>query len=142
MKINKMYFIIIQILLISLGCFKTLVADTKKPENVYGEKNLGKPKIVFEEQTYDFGKIYLGEIVTHGFTFKNQGSDELIINNVKSSCGCTAALVSKSNILKGEEGSVQIKFNPGRYIGKVTKSVTVNSNDPENPTCKLTITGE
>lgn len=79
------------------------------------KKILEKPKIVFEEKLYDFGKIYIGEIVKHGFIFKNHGSGELIITSVKSSCGCTAALVSKSNLLKGEEGEVQIKFNPGRF---------------------------
>ena len=66
----------------------------------------------------------------------------MIINNVKSSCGCTAALVSKNILHKEEEGEVEIKFNSGHYVGKVTKSVIVNSNDPENSKYKLTITGE
>ncbi|OOP55621.1 MAG: hypothetical protein AYP45_13705 [Candidatus Brocadia carolinensis] len=35
--------------------------------------------MVFEEQTYNFGKIYIGEIVEHGFKFKNQGSAELLV---------------------------------------------------------------
>ncbi|NUO07617.1 MAG: DUF1573 domain-containing protein [Candidatus Brocadia sp.] len=137
MKEIKVCFFVIQLLLTFITCSNILVADT-----INNEKILEKPKIVFEEKTYDFGKIYIGELVTHGFKFKNQGSGELVINKVKSSCGCTAALVSKSNVLKGEEGEVQIKFNPGRYVGRVTKSVTVNSNDPENPAYKLTVTGE
>ena len=142
MREIKTFLFIIQLLLILIKCSNTLLADNIKNENIRSEKILEKPKIVFEEKIYDFGKIYVGEIVKYGFKFKNQGSGELIINSVKSSCGCTAALVSKSNVLKGEDGEVQIKFNPGRYVGKVTKSVTVNSNDPENPSYKLTITGE
>ncbi len=138
---NNLYLIIIQIFLIFVEC-NTLVAENKKVENVQDEKSAGKPKVVFEEQTYDFGKIYQGEIVQHEFRFKNQGNDDLIINNVKSSCGCTAALASKNNIPKGETGEIQIKFNPGHYLGKVLKTVTVNSNDPENAASKLTITGE
>lgn len=142
MKEMKVCLIMVQLLFIFITCCNVLIADTRDNENTHTEKILEKPKIVFEEKLYDFGKIYIGEIVKHGFIFKNHGSGELIITSVKSSCGCTAALVSKSNLLKGEEGEVQIKFNPGRFIGRVTKSVTVNSNDPENPAYKLTITGE
>ncbi|MCF6156603.1 MAG: DUF1573 domain-containing protein [Candidatus Brocadia sp.] len=137
MKKMKMCLIIVQLLFMSITCCNALMADI-----IDNEKILKKPKIVFEEKIYDFGKIYMGEIVKHGFKFKNLGSDELIVTSVKSSCGCTAALVSKSNLLTGEEGEVQIKFNPGRFVGRVTKSVTVNSNDPKNSTYKLTITGE
>lgn len=142
MKEIKVCLIGLQLLLIFITCSNTLVADTIDNENVHNKKILEKPKIVFEEKIFDFGKIYIGEIVKHGFKFRNQGSGELIINSVKSSCGCTAALASKSSIARGEEGEVEVKFNPGRFVGKVTKSVTVNSNDPENPACKLTITGE
>lgn len=117
-------------------------------ENIKGtvtsgvDANIKKPKIVFVEQTYDFGKVFIGENVQHKYEFKNVGEGELIINNVKSSCGCTAALVSKKNLLTNEKGEVEVKFNPGSYVGRVSKSVTVNSNDPENPLFKLTITGE
>lgn len=111
-------------------------------ENNSIEKTIAKPKIFFEEQVYDFGKIYISESVTHKFIFKNLGKGELIISNVKSSCGCTAALVSKDILHKEEEGEVEVKFNSGHYVGKVTKSVMVNSNDPENSKYKLTITGE
>lgn len=141
MKKIKVYLIIIQIL-VCVESSNILTADSKEKEDIRNEKISEKPIIVFEEQNYDFGKIYIGDIVKHGFKFKNCGSGELIIKNVKSSCGCTAALVSKSNLLKDEEGEVQIKFNPGRYVGKVTKSVTVNSNDLQNSSYKLTITGE
>lgn len=134
--------LIFHLLLIFVKCADISLADSIKNENVHNDENIKKPKIVFKEKIYDFGKIYIGEIVTHNFKFKNQGQDELIISSVKSSCGCTAALVSKSNIHKDEDGEIQIKFNPGRYVGKVSKSVTVNSNDPESPTYKLTITGE
>lgn len=141
MKNIYICFIIIQILVFG-ECSNILASDNKKKADFRNEKISEKPIIVFEKQNYDFGKIYIGDIMEHGFKFKNDGDGELIIHNVKTSCGCTAALVSKSNLLKDEEGEVKIKFNPGRFVGKVTKAVTVNSNDPQNPSCKLTITGE
>ncbi|MEK6559692.1 MAG: DUF1573 domain-containing protein [Planctomycetota bacterium] len=140
-EIRKYLLVLICILLISENSYYIFAADNKKIENVIDEK-VEKPNLVFEEQTYDFGRIYIGESVNHGFKFKNIGVGELVINNVKSSCGCTAALVSKNKLLKDEEGQVDVKFDAGRYVGKVTKSVIVNSNDPENLKYKLTITGE
>ena len=142
MKRIAMYLVIIHTVVVSNLCSGVFAADSIKDENIEIESMSDKPKIVFEEQIYNFGKIYIGEIVEHGFKFKNQGSGELIVNNVKSSCGCTAALVSKSHLLKDEAGEVQVKFNPGRYVGKVSKSVTVNSNDPKSSSVKLTIAGE
>ncbi|TVM00276.1 MAG: hypothetical protein CV087_15025 [Candidatus Brocadia sp. WS118] len=142
MNIIAMILFIIHTVVISMLYSGVFAADSVKDANNEIEKMSDKPKIVFEEQTYNFGKIYIGEIVEHGFKFENQGSGELIVNNVKSSCGCTAALVSKSHLLKDEAGEIQVKFNPGRYVGKVSKSVTVNSNDPKSSSVKLTITGE
>lgn len=142
LRIITKYFVVIYVLIFSIFYSGVFAAGIVKREKIEIDNQLDKPKIVFEEQTYNFGKIYIGEIVEHGFKFKNQGPAELIVNNVKSSCGCTAALVSKSHLLKDETGEVQVKFNPGRYVGMVSKSVTVNSNDPESSAVKLTIAGE
>jgi hypothetical protein len=129
-----------------LASSNILIADIKKGEGIsnkkIGEKNEDKPQIVFEKQVHDFGKNYIGEILRCRFKFKNKGSGELVIGSVKSSCGCTAALVSKNKLLKDEESEVDVTFNPGQRAGKITKSVIINSNDPNNPRYTLTITGE
>lgn len=142
LKLIAMLLVIIQGILISLLGSGVFAVDSVVDENASIEKMSDESKIVFEEEIFNFGKIYIGEIVEYGFKFKNLGSGELIINNVKSSCGCTAALVSKNHLQKNETGEVKVKFNPGRYVGKVSKSVVVNSNDPKCSAVKLTITGE
>ena len=141
-KLKICLIISIQILTFFVKSHSILATDNKIIENIIQGEKEEKPKIIFEEQIYNFGKIYIGESINHGFKFKNLGDGELIVNNVKSTCGCTAALVSKNKLAKDEEGQVEVKFNAGHYVGKVTKSVVVNSNDPENPKYKLTITGE
>lgn len=142
LKLIAMLLVIIQGILISLLGSGVFAVDSVVDENASIEKMSDESKIVFEDEIFNFGKIYIGEIVEYGFKFKNLGSGELIINNVKSSCGCTAALVSKNHLQKNETGEVKVKFNPGRYVGKVSKSVVVNSNDPKCSAVKLTITGE
>ena len=139
MNVRHGFIMALQILVFSVGTANVWSTDAVKTENT---AVAGKPKMVFEAPTFDFGKIYIGENVVHRFVFKNSGPGELVINSVKSSCGCTAAVVSKTILPKGETGELEVKFNPGHFVGKVTKSVMVNSNDPENPKCKVTITGE
>lgn len=44
-----------------------------------------QPKIVFEEEVYDFGEVMQGETVEHTFFFRNEGSEELVIDKVTPS---------------------------------------------------------
>jgi hypothetical protein len=39
--------------------------------------------LVFEENSYDFGEIKSGEVVSHVFKFQNCGSDTLRIKRVR-----------------------------------------------------------
>jgi hypothetical protein len=130
----RVYLIVI-IIVFNIGNCISVGAENKETNGVESE-------ISFEENTYDFGKVYMGEIVKHVYKFKNLGEGDLVIDSVKTACGCTAALVSKNKLKKNEEGQVEVKYNPGKYVGKVTKSVIVNSNDPKNKKIKLTIQGE
>ncbi len=43
------------------------------------------PKIQFDSQVFDFGKLDAGEQIAHVFTFKNTGGEVLIIEKVRSS---------------------------------------------------------
>ena len=142
MKVIVNYLKITLLLLAFTVSTHSITAGDVQNDNINSGKTIEKPKIFCEEQVFDFGKIYIGESIKHEFKLKNLGKGELIINNVKSSCGCTAVLASKNILHEDEEGEIEVKFNSGHYVGKVTKSVVVNSNDPENSKYKLTITGE
>jgi hypothetical protein len=99
------------------------------------------PQIEFDERDHNWGTVFEGEKVTHIFNFTNIGESELVIDKVKSSCGCTAALVSEKVIPPGGKGEVKATFDSSRRAGKQTKTITVTSNDPKEPTAKLSITG-
>jgi hypothetical protein len=55
------------------------------------------PKISTQQASYDFGSIPAGEKVSHDFIIYNTGDDTLVINDVRASCGCTAAKPEKNN---------------------------------------------
>ncbi len=97
------------------------------------------PHIVFEDDSHDFGNLYKGEKASHRFTFSNEGTDDLVIQNVKTSCGCTAAALSQSSIPPGTRAEIEVTLSTNAFRGNVSKTVTVSSNDPEKPHYVLTI---
>ncbi|MDZ7606384.1 MAG: DUF1573 domain-containing protein [Cyclobacteriaceae bacterium] len=64
----------------------------------------------------------------HIFSFKNTGSGPLVIQNVLSTCGCTAPEWPKEPIDAGAEGKIKIVFNSKGKIGRQNKVITVRSN--------------
>ena len=100
------------------------------------------PRITFTEVLYDFGKVEQGDQVNHLFRFTNQGDRDLRIESVKTSCGCTAAVISPEVIAPGTEGTISATFDTTKFFGEKVKEVTVHSNDPAQPVTTLTLQGE
>ncbi len=101
-----------------------------------------KPKITFKETEYDFGKFpeERGK-VSHSFEFTNTGGEPLIINNVRSSCGCTVTDWTKKPVPPGGKGYIKATYNASHRPGKFTKTITVSSN-ATNPVVVLRVKGE
>lgn len=100
-----------------------------------------KPTIKFKNAILDFGEVNSGKIVDINFEFENTGTDILHIKKVIPACGCTTAALTKKDFQAGEKGTISSKFNTSGYNGKVVKSITVTSNDPNTPEVRLTIRG-
>jgi hypothetical protein len=98
-----------------------------------------QPVLKFTETLHDFGKIEEGKVVEYTFKFKNSGKDTLKISDIKTSCGCTAALVSNDKIGPGEEGTLHVELDSKNRKGKMSRTITVKSNDPKEPTKVLTV---
>ena len=60
------------------------------------------PKVKFQEEKWDFGKVKEGQVKTHVFVFANEGDAPLLIKRVRTSCGCAAALISDKNVEPGK----------------------------------------
>ena len=99
-----------------------------------------QPKIVFKEDSHDFGKVKQGITLTYEFVFKNDGDDTLTIKNVETSCGCTAALVSNKKVEPGKAGKIKVSLDTKGYAGEVVKFVYVESDDPVQPKIQLKVT--
>ncbi len=106
-------------------------------------KDLKKaPKIVFDQSSYDFGKLKSGSTVKYNYTFKNEGKRPLDILKVKTSCGCTTTKLPQKTYKKGKSGSIEVSFNTSGRRGKQHKTITVITNDPKNSEIVLSLSGE
>lgn len=105
----------------------------------YTKQSTEIPRIYFYKSQHDFGELKSGVKVDFTFTFRNSGKKNLEIKDVKTSCGCTAALVSNKILKPGEEGTIKVELDTTNREGKLRREVTIISNDPEEPNKILTI---
>ena len=90
-----------------------------------------KTNIKFAEMKHDFGTIKQDSKNTKIFKFTNTGSEPLIIEGAKGSCGCTVPKFPKEPILPGQSGDIEVVYSPGKQQGAQNKTVTITANtDP------------
>lgn len=70
------------------------------------------------------------QAVAH-FKYQNVGSLPVRFKSVHASCGCTTAQTQKDVVQAGEKGEITATFNIGDRTGTQTKSVTVQTDDPD-----------
>ncbi len=86
-----------------------------------------KAVIEFKQTEINYGEIKKGEDGTRVFEFTNTGEAPLIINRVKSSCGCTVPSKPTQPIMPGKSDKIVVKYNTHR-VGPFRKQITVYSN--------------
>ena len=90
-------------------------------------------KIVFINDTHDFGILKAGESVGCSFSFTNEGEKPLLISDVKAGCGCTNVKYPLKPIAPGKGGKIEIKYNTKGKNGQQRQIITVFSNGSEEP---------
>lgn len=85
------------------------------------------PQMNFDATTIDYGTIEQNSDPLRVFTFKNDGTEPLVISNAKGSCGCTVPKYPKEPILPGQEAEIEVRYDTKR-IGNFSKTVTLTTN--------------
>lgn len=119
-----------------------LTITGKIKESLQVSKNTDGPKIQFTKDQHDFGVVTEGKVVDFTFDYTNAGKQDLEIKDVKTSCGCTAAVVSGKKLKPGEKGTLKVELDTSNRMGRMSRVITVTSNDPEQSTKILTIYAE
>jgi hypothetical protein len=71
------------------------------------------------------------------FKYENKGKTTVNIKNVRSSCGCTVPALKKNEVAPGEKGELTATFKIGGRTGVQQKTVTVETDHPEQPMTNL-----
>ena len=85
------------------------------------------------EQTFN-SKPQDKEVVAK-YKFTNAGPIPVKIQNVRTSCGCTTAALSKTDYAPGESGEIEAKFTFSGRTGRQEKAIMVDTTaTPQQPT--------
>ena len=99
------------------------------------------PKILFETTLIDYGTVENDSDGKRTFSFQNTGDADLIIKNVQSSCGCTIPKKPENPIAPGEKSEIIVQYDTKNRQGPFRKTITVTTNEEENPIIALKIKG-
>lgn len=97
-------------------------------------------QIYFAETTHDYGDIPKDSDGTYYFEFKNIGEEAIVINRVRSTCGCTIPDWPREPIEPGKGNKIGVKYNTA-LAGTFMKSIVVYSSAVNSPV-KLIIKGK
>ena len=103
-------------------------------------KNIPKTIAKASQTDIDFGTFDKSEIKQTTIEVKNTGDSPLVIVDVSTTCGCTAATYDKRPAKPGESLRVQIKMTP-KDTGFFDEVVTVRYNSINNQPVKVKIKG-
>lgn len=159
---------IILIVLVMLGIFggAIFISSSSKTETKAVLSKTNGAKISIDHKEKKVGNIgYSKGILYHVFPIKNTGTENLEIANMFSSCMCTKTFLKVTGkdgpsfgmrgasapsswvgVLKpGESGEIIAAFNPAYHgpsgVGEVTRTVSFETNDPDQPYVELSFEG-
>ena len=124
----------------------------------------GQVAISVDSNRYDWGNIDIsGGGVSKSFAIESSGDVPLKLYNVKTSCMCTTAQLKTTSqtspkfnmhdqtssvfeVKPGETAELIIEFDPAFHgpsgIGPISRTITMNTNDPRNPTLSFNLTAQ
>ncbi len=97
------------------------------------------PKLKPDSSLVDFGRIKSGTLGQQELTLKNTGKKELIIRSLQPNCSCVNASVDQMTLKPGAVAKLKIVFNTQGRKDTQQKSLTIYSNDPQNPVQRITL---
>lgn len=101
------------------------------------------PSVQVKPGKIDLGVIEEGQFFERFLEVSNGGDGVLVLEDVKTSCGCTAAAVEGiAELRAGESQKVRVTFDSKNMDGTVKKRVTITTNDPALPQVAVDLVAE
>ena len=99
------------------------------------------PKVVVDQEEYEFGLMDIAAKGKHDFVFNNRGEATLELKAGETSCGCTVSEIKDGGIAPGESGKVSVTWTADKGEGPFRQTATIETNDPLRPRVTLTVQG-
>jgi hypothetical protein len=131
MKMNKVLGgVAASVLLIAAGSAVALPPPLPGPANAAPPAaQVSDARMTFERPSHDFGVVWDHRPVETTFAFTNTGTEPLVIQDIRSTCGCTVPDLEKTEYAPGESGEVTVIFNPANRKGQNNRTITITTND-------------
>ena len=101
------------------------------------------PKVALDRKLHDFGTIpQYGGTVEARFRVSNEGSEDLAIGQLTTSCSCTSASIGSQTIAPGDEAILTVIFDPDFHeepLDVFKRTVFIPTNDPNTPEAEVSI---
>lgn len=101
------------------------------------------PRIALRRDLHDFGVIpQYGGTVETAFVVANNGTENLEIGQITTSCSCTTASIAETIIEPGNETTLTVVFDPNLHeepLDVFTRTVFIPTNDPNTPEAEVRI---
>ncbi|MCB9915743.1 MAG: DUF1573 domain-containing protein [Planctomycetes bacterium] len=108
------------------------VDEVMKPADIDSDEG---PRLTYElgQEKHEFGRLMEGSVAEHTFELSNTGNEDLVIKQVKPTCGCTVAEV----YTESDDGEMKLytfgdPIAPGRKIHFPAKLHTKNKSGHSN----------
>jgi hypothetical protein len=111
------------------------ISRTSDPNSASSQR---LPRAVIPFNSFNFGDVYTGDLISQIFVIKNIGDADLQIKDFKGECGCTV-VHSEKVIPPGQEGIAEIEVQTASQSGEISKPAIMHTNDPNQPTIVFTL---
>ena len=124
---NSKYFALATIFAVASS--SAIYADTPDaPQTPVKRVVENQPVIGFQSASHDFGTVKSGTPLSHDFNFLNNGTADLIIENVSSKTSGVTVSWSRSPVAPGKTGQINVKLDTSIISGENFIRIYLKSN--------------
>lgn len=98
------------------------------------------PKLLFKTTFHDFGTVARGAVAEYRFQMENPYVEDVHIDKVRSTCGCTKATFTKQLLKTYETSEIVATLDTRRFLGQRDASIEVFFDKPFTAVFRLRVT--
>lgn len=98
------------------------------------------PKLLFKTTSHDFGTVARGATAEYRFEMENPYVEDVHIERIEATCGCTNRTVTKPRLKTYETGEIVITLDTRRFYGQKDVTLKVFFDEPFKAVFPLKLT--